>query len=187
VTFRTRISPPITPGEYILELGLLSELVTWFSAQGVEPVKIPVRVMHSKRDTFEQVLTTQVKVIDNPPKLEVTTDRPRYRHGDRLHLIINGIAPDRTHNLDVYFVLAWPDGRIFFRDHNGLLRESEGPWIPVAKGLMIAKGTPYTNQSLIDLNFVDMPHGSYICYLILTKPNTYDIISKTEALFTLEP
>jgi hypothetical protein len=186
-TFHTQISPPWESGDYILELGLVSELVTWFSDQGVEPLKVAVRVVHSGRDNFEQSLATQVKAIDTPPKLAVTTDRPRYRHGDRLHVLIDAINPDRTHTVDAYLALLWPDGHIFFRDHSGSLMVSEGSWTPLAKGIILAKGIQLTNQPLLALNLVDMPPGSYICYLILTEPNTYKIISKAETLFTLEP
>ena len=186
-TFHTQISPPPESGHYILELGLVSELVTWFSNQGVEPLKVAVRVVHSRRDNFERSLAAQAKAIDNSPKLVVTTDRPRYRHGDRLQVLIDAVNPDWTHTVDAYLALLWPDGRIFFRDHSGSLTASEGSWIPLAKGIVLAKGIQLTNQSLMALNLVDMPPGSYMCYLILTEPNTYKIISKAETLFTLEP
>jgi hypothetical protein len=42
--FKTRIPTPSAPGEYILELGLVSELVTWFFDRGVEPVKVTMHV-----------------------------------------------------------------------------------------------------------------------------------------------
>jgi hypothetical protein len=42
--FQTTIKPPLKPGEYILELGLVSELVTWFSDQGVAPLQLAIRV-----------------------------------------------------------------------------------------------------------------------------------------------
>jgi hypothetical protein len=42
--FQTRIRPPLEPGEYTLELGLVSELVTWFADQGVRPLRIAVTV-----------------------------------------------------------------------------------------------------------------------------------------------
>jgi hypothetical protein len=47
--FRTTIHPPSEPGEYTLELGLVSELITWFSDQGVAPVKLAVRVPGTQR------------------------------------------------------------------------------------------------------------------------------------------
>jgi hypothetical protein len=42
--FETRIKIPAEPGDYTLELGLVSELVTWFSDNGVTPLKIPILV-----------------------------------------------------------------------------------------------------------------------------------------------
>jgi hypothetical protein len=47
--FQTTIKPPPEPAEYILELGLVSELVTWFSDQGVAPLKLPVHVPSAPR------------------------------------------------------------------------------------------------------------------------------------------
>jgi hypothetical protein len=42
--FKTTIKAPSEPGEYTLELGLLSELLTWFSDRGVPPFTFAVRV-----------------------------------------------------------------------------------------------------------------------------------------------
>jgi hypothetical protein len=47
--FKATIHPPSEPGEYILELGLVSELVTWFSDQGVTPLQLAVRVPSAPR------------------------------------------------------------------------------------------------------------------------------------------
>jgi hypothetical protein len=187
VTFHTQITPPLESDNYILELGLVSELVTWFSDLGVEPLKVAVRMAHSGHNRFEQLLAMPMKGIDNPPKIAITTDQPRYRHGHHLHMIITGGNPDHAHIVDAYLAFAWPDGRIFFHDHNGVLRESGGPWIPLAKGLLLAKGLQLNNRPLMELHLVDMPYGSYTCYLILTEPNAYKIITKAETLFTLEP
>jgi hypothetical protein len=49
ITFHTEISPPMESGDYTLELGLVSEFVTWFSDQGVEPLRVAVRVVHDRR------------------------------------------------------------------------------------------------------------------------------------------
>jgi hypothetical protein len=40
-TFTAGITPPRWPADYILEVGLVSEGVTWFSDQGVEPLPVP--------------------------------------------------------------------------------------------------------------------------------------------------
>jgi hypothetical protein len=42
--FKTRINAPLEPGEYTLELGLVCELLTWFSDRGVPSFKLAVRV-----------------------------------------------------------------------------------------------------------------------------------------------
>ena len=42
--FRTTINPPSEPGVYRLDVGLVSELVTWFSDQGVPPLTFDVGV-----------------------------------------------------------------------------------------------------------------------------------------------
>jgi hypothetical protein len=128
-----------------------------------------------------------ITATDNPPRIAITTDQRRYRQGDRLHMIIAGGDLDRTYTVDAYLAFAWPDKRIFFHDHSGVLREAKGPWIPLAKGIELAKGIQFNNRSLTDLHLVDMPHGSYTCHLILTEPNTYKIIAKAETPFTLEP
>ena len=39
----------------------------------------------------------------------------------------------------------------------------------------------------IALHSVEMPYGPYSVYLILTEPNTSNVIAKAEALFSLEP
>jgi hypothetical protein len=42
--FQARIGPPAEPGEYFLELGLVSEFLTWFTDQGSRALRIPVTV-----------------------------------------------------------------------------------------------------------------------------------------------
>jgi hypothetical protein len=47
--FRVQIPTPPEPGEYILELDMVSELVTWFAHQGRESLKMPVRLVHPQK------------------------------------------------------------------------------------------------------------------------------------------
>jgi protein O-mannosyl-transferase len=42
--FQARISPPVEAGEYTLELGLVSEFLTWFIDQGSRSLRIPITV-----------------------------------------------------------------------------------------------------------------------------------------------
>jgi dolichyl-phosphate-mannose-protein mannosyltransferase len=184
--FTAGIAPPQSPAEYILEVGLLSNGVTWFSAQGVEPLRIAVHVAHPISDEFGNALAMQVIAVDDPPQLTITTDRPRYWSGDRLHVITDVVNTARVHPVDAYLALAWPDGHISFHGHSGGVMEPQGSWIPLAKGMELAKGLRLT-VPVLDLPLVDMPSGCYTCYLVLTKPNTSQIIAKAQALFVLEP
>jgi hypothetical protein len=44
--FMVEITTPSEPGEYMLELGLVSTMVTSFAEQGIVPIRVPVRVTH---------------------------------------------------------------------------------------------------------------------------------------------
>jgi hypothetical protein len=67
--FRTTIDAPSKPGDYKLDVGLVSELVTWFSDRGVAPLTLDVRVQ----------MNTDVRVhmqrIPSPPERR-HTDMP---------------------------------------------------------------------------------------------------------------
>ena len=43
--FHAQVDAPAQPGDYTLELDLVSELVSWFASQGTAPLRAPVRVM----------------------------------------------------------------------------------------------------------------------------------------------
>ena len=42
--FRATIQAPVEAGEYTLELGLVCEMLTWFSDRGVPPFTFAVRI-----------------------------------------------------------------------------------------------------------------------------------------------
>ena len=43
--FHAHVDTPAQPGDYTLELELVSEIVSWFSSQGTAPLKVPIRVV----------------------------------------------------------------------------------------------------------------------------------------------
>jgi hypothetical protein len=43
--FHAQVDTPAQPGNYTLELDLVSELVSWFASQGTAPLKVSVRVI----------------------------------------------------------------------------------------------------------------------------------------------
>jgi hypothetical protein len=48
VEIHATINPPSMPGEYILEIGMVCEPGLWFSSQGIQPVRRPVRIVPRK-------------------------------------------------------------------------------------------------------------------------------------------
>jgi len=139
------------------------------------------------RDDFEHLLAKQFKAVGDSPHLSIATDRPRYRRGDVLNVTVDLVNSESSHTVDAYLALAWPDGRLFFWDGNGFSLYTSGRWVPLARGIGLAKGVRVTNHPLLSLKGIDMPRGSYTWYLILTEPNTFNVIAKAQATFTLEP
>jgi hypothetical protein len=184
--FHTKIPPPMEPGEYRLEVGLLSELVTWFADQGVKPFRAAIHVVNPSGD-FEHVLAEQLKAVGDPPRLAIATDQPRYRPGDRLRVRGDVVNAGSARTIDAYVALAWPDKRVSFGIGNGVLGDLRGSWVPLAKGMGLAEGGRLVALPLLDLPLVNMPSGPYTCYLLLTELNTFDIIAKAQVLFRLEP
>jgi hypothetical protein len=191
--FSATIAPPAWPSDYTLEVGLVTEAMTWFSEQGTDPLKMAIRVVSPVNSDFESALAQQVKVIDDPPQVTITLDQPRYWLGRQVRVMVNIANGARGYPVDAYFAVVWPDGRVSFQDHSGFVMEPEGIWKPLVKNFAFTQGQ-LIQQPLLDLKLPEplfqegnMPSGCYTCYLILTEPDTYQIIATARALFWLEP
>jgi hypothetical protein len=191
--FSANITPPSWPSDYVLEVGLVSEAVTWFSDQGTDPLKMAIRVVIPVDSDFEYALAKQVKAIDDAPELAITTDQPRYWLGGRVRVMVNLANAAHGYAVNAYFAVVWPDGRVSFQDHSGFVMEPDGIWTPLVKNFALTRGQ-LIKQPLLDLKLPqprfqegNMPSGCYTCYLILTEPDTFQVIATARALFSLEP
>ena len=187
------IAPPAWPSDYVLEVGLASEAVTWFADQGTDPLKMTIHVVNPVHGDSEYTLAKQVKAIDDLPQLMITTDQSRYRPGGRVRVMANLVNATGGHPVDAYFAVVWPDGRVSFQDHRGFMVDPNGIWAPLAKNFALTKGQ-FIERHLLDLKLPEplfregnMPSGCYTCYLILTEPDTFQVIATARALFSLEP
>lgn len=180
VQFAARMRSPSDPGAYTLVLELVSELVTWFSEQGIEPVKVALRVLSPD---FDRLAVEPPAVGGASPSLAVATDRPWYRQGETLHLRVELVNPHRPQSLDVYLALHGPDGRVFFYDGKGLSPSSKGPWAAWVKGIPL----PAQVTGRFTLPLSGLPAGLYTWHLVLTEPETYHVRAKAATTFTLEP
>src|SRR5262249_10651432 len=84
--FRAALQVPSTPGSYVLELGLLSEKVTWFSDSGSPPVRLQVTVVPNALEPAGVMLAKRKKTVADPPRaiLAVTRSGHTYRFAGRI-------------------------------------------------------------------------------------------------------
>jgi len=68
----------------------------------------------------------------------------------------------------------------------GPLQPAE-PWIPQIRSVELAPTLQLTNHPLLSLQLVDMPRGGYNWYLVLTEPDTTNVVAKAQATFSPKP
>jgi hypothetical protein len=182
----TVIAPPQPLGEYRLEVGLLSEQVTWFAAQGVAPLQVPIHVLSSPERDVDDLLATKLQVTDHPPYLAITVDQPRYRRGDLLYMTME-LTNAETRSVDIYIILKKPHGTLSFWNSAGFSPDMRRHWVPILKGIELAEVARLSGHPLLSSQLVDLPTGPYALSLVLTESNTSHVIVRAQARFTLEP
>jgi hypothetical protein len=188
-TFRMKIIPPTEPGEYRIELYLFSDLMTQFASQGEPPLQLPIRVLRIARNEFDRWLAEQSQSIADAPHLIWSTDRRRYRRGDIVNLLVwVGVTSSTQDQLvDFSLALVWPDGREFILGERGFVLFTHGHLDPFLRAVNLRQWSGRPVDVPIALQSSEMPYGPYNAYVIVTEPNTANVIAKAEALFSLEP
>ena len=84
------VTAPLSAGEYILEIDMIREGVSWFSEQGMVPLRIPMEVIESYEPDYQRIIlsseTDQMNVfygdvIEVPVSIENLSDMPLYSSG----------------------------------------------------------------------------------------------------------
>jgi hypothetical protein len=184
--FTAVIASPREPGEYFLEVGLITEQVAWFSEQGVAPLKVLVRVLGPPDSDFNTLLAEELPVIDESPSLAIALDRPRYRRDDILTLTVD-LVNSVPRTLDVYIALSGPDGVLSFWDGTAFSRHTGGRWVPLRRRVKLDHEVRLSGLPLLSWQLIDLATGPYTVSLVLTEPNLPQVIAKAQATFTLEP
>jgi hypothetical protein len=179
----TAITSPHQPGEYRLEVGLLSEYVTWFSAQGVTPLQVPIHVFSPDVNTL---LTTKLQAIDDHPYLAIAVDQPHYQRNDLLLLTVD-LVNTAARTVDIYVILEAPNGVLSFWNGGGFSPYTGERGVPMARGVDLAEGARVTGFPLLFGRPVDLPAGAYALSLVLTESNSPHVIARAQATFTVEP
>ena len=179
VRFSARSTAPVEPGTYTLAFELVSEQVSWFSDRGVEPVRAAVRVLSPD---FDRLAAEAPEPATASPSLAIVTDRPRYRHGETLHLQVELATPHRPRSIDAYLALRRPDGRVLFYDGHALFPPQGMRWAAWVKGIPL----PAQAIGRFTLPLSGFPAGPYAWYALVTDAGTFRVRAKAIATFTLE-
>jgi hypothetical protein len=163
--------------------------VTRFASQGEPPLQLTVHVLRIVKSDFDTWLTEQSQSIADPPRLTMSTDQRRYRRGDILNLLVtvDVASSAQRQTVDACLALVWPDGREVILGEGGFVPFTRGRLEPLFRAVKLRQWIGQLAVVPIALQSAEMPYGPYTVYLILTEPNSSDVIAKAEVLFSLEP
>jgi hypothetical protein len=180
IRLTSRIMPPGEAGDYALVLDLVSEHVTWFSAQGGQPLAAGLRVLDLDP---ARLLAAPPGPEAAAPSVSVATDRPAYRRGDVLGLAIELRNPERPRSFDAYLILQGPGGEMWFYDGYGLSGPERRPWAAWATRLPL----PARITGRFAVPTAALAPGRYAWHLALTEPGAHGSRARASAAFTLDP
>ena len=178
--FNLEIWPPSLEGQYVLEIGMISEPTIWFGVQ-----QVPIRITGSCH--FEEVINTPQKFVHDSPQVGIVPHKSSYHTEEigNVHLsIVNGSIP---RNLKLYAFLRHPDGHL--RSLNGAADLPPNPtcsqWIYMAAPNILSKYFRIDWQ--MGLHLSNMPTGLYNLYIFMTEPESIEVIAKSSSTFYLSP
>lgn len=178
--FAARIPPPPRPGDYVLTINLVSELVTWFASPGREPVNAPIRVRLVELDRF---LSEPVRAVGSVPTVTISTDRASYHPGETLRLTVETRNPNYPPNkFDVYVLRQGPGGTAWFHGRPRL-RSANNAWVALVRELPM----PAVVIGRFALPLSELAPGAYRWHVVLTEAGTFRPVAKATAAFSLEP
>lgn len=185
-TFQISIPPPPEPGQYVLELGMLSEHIMSFSDRGVAPITIPVVVSAWTAEALTQYLNSRVAASREMPRLLLATHRAGYRPGDELPLSVVLEVFAQPVLVDMYLALLGPGGNATFYAGDWFTSPT-GTRLP-ALGRRVYLPRRFRLSHVGKLRLVDgLPPGVYTLYFVLTEADSYRILARAAVQFRVEP
>jgi hypothetical protein len=180
VRFDAKVVAPDTPGDYVLNVSMLSDGVAWFSDRGNGAVRVPIGVAPLD---VARLLTRPLGAMDRAPRLRLATDRSSYRRDDTLGLRLDVKYAGYPRTLDLYYVLESPDGRPRFFDGLTLPRPAEGAWPALGRGLPL----PARMQGRFALPVDGLVPGPHRWHVVITQPGSYRPVARASTEFTVTP
>jgi hypothetical protein len=174
-----RIITPDPPGDYMLILDLVSELVAWFGDHGQKPLRLSVRVL--PRDVA-RMLSEPITATATAPVARIAVGRPSYRGNDSLELAVTLEDPHRPRSFDAYLILQKPDGQALFFDGRAMPRPAGTDWPPWVRGLPL----PARVNGRFALPVAALSSGRYRWHVVLTEPGAYRAVARATVDVTIE-
>jgi hypothetical protein len=182
--FVVSIPPPRTRGRYTLELGLVSERVTWFADVGTPPVKLAVEVREPPPIPFATRVQRLRSSQSGAPRFTLSTDAIR-RAGEHAQLTVQGKNEHRPWVVDAYLVLEGPRGALWFYDGQRLVVDPTDRWRSLLRSADLPAGAE--PRGTIPILLDAMPPGEYTWFLLLTEAGSRRIIADTSARMEVLP
>lgn len=190
--FRVRIWPPPEPGKYLLELGMVNELVAFFQDLGSPPVKIPLSITGDSLCNANAVLNKLVVgAAHGLVALNLATDKAVYRTGDVLQARLRISNSGSTRLFLLYVILQWPNEDLYFFDLVSSTFSNYRPCQPwLRSGLEVRLPSHFQwDNYVFGLWLKDMPLGTYTFYTVLADADgsALTAAAKSTATFVLQP
>jgi hypothetical protein len=188
--FTAATKPPDAAGTYRLQLDLVSEHLAWFANLGIPPVHLNVQVHPSTAcESFDRLLTQWSGPAAHAPRFRLSTDRRQYRPAEgHVHVLLKLDHVEQPGRVDTYLALRRPGCYLSFLEWGGHLplTNQTGPWPSFIRSLPLVKGSDAPLARIYAFPVASLFPGSYEMTLVLTEPNSYQIIAHANTTFHVE-
>jgi hypothetical protein len=185
-TAAVRIWPPLRPGEYSLEVRMISYGVSSFGDSVRQSMSIASSLTDGVPCAIDALLGLLENSLDQSLTVGLATDKTLYRVGE-VSTLFWSVHANLARALASYFVLQRPDGRLSFAFTSGVSFDHCSPWMRWGTGFSVWKGMRLEEYPIIALHLQDLAPGPYTWYFIVTEPNSYRVVAKAKTTFLLMP
>jgi hypothetical protein len=177
---------PPEPGQYVLELEMVSAPFGGFSREGRELLAIPVTIPTRTPEILLQSLDTPAVASTDIPKLTFALDRPTYHPGEHVRITYRLAGAKKPVPINAYLALRHPNGDVSLATVSGqrIIRRTDH--FRSEDSIHINK--EFLLSGALDLPLrEDLPLGRFTLYFGFTEAGSYQIITRATAQFLLDP
>jgi Dolichyl-phosphate-mannose-protein mannosyltransferase len=185
-TMAVRIWPPLQPGQYSLELQMMSYGMSSFGNSVSQTLQITSPLTNGVHCAFETILDQLLSPAAQSVTVGLATDKALYR-GEDVGTLLWSVHAELSRALASYFVLQRPDGTLSFAFTSDSSSAHCSPWMRWGIGFSVWKGMRLEEYPIVALRMQNLPPGPYTWYFFVTEPNSYHVLAKAKTTFLLMP